>query len=80
MACETADKLTVEAQQLIDKGLDKKAVLASFVGRYGEQILSAPTKKGLNLAAWITPFAVILLAGVVVTKVVRKWSAQCAVP
>jgi cytochrome c-type biogenesis protein CcmH len=76
MACESADKLTAEAQQLIDKGLDKKAVLASFVSRYGEHILSAPTKKGFNLAAWITPFVAILVAGFVIVQFVRKWSRQ----
>ncbi len=76
MACESADKLTAEAQQLIDQGLDKNAVLASFISRYGEQILSAPTKKGFNLTAWVTPFLLILGAGFLIIQFVRKWSRQ----
>lgn len=76
MACQSADKLTAEARQLIDQGLTKKAILASFVGRYGEHILSAPTKKGFNLTAWITPFAAILLTGYGIVQIVRKWSRR----
>lgn len=74
MTCTSSKKLAEEAQSLIDRGLDKKQVLASFVGKYGEQILSAPTKKGFNLAAWITPFAVILITGFIVVRVLRKWA------
>ena len=74
MACDSADKLTAEAQQMIEKGLDKKAILASFISRYCEHILSAPTKKGFNLTAWVTPFVAILVAGFIIVQIVRKWS------
>jgi len=74
MACDSSEKMTAEARQLIAKGLDKKQVLAAFVGRYGEHILAAPSKKGFNLTAWITPFAAILVAGFGITRIVRKWS------
>ena len=74
MACDSSDKLAAEARELLARGLDKKQVLAAFVGRYGEHILSAPTKKGFNLMAWITPFAAILVAGFGITQIVRKWS------
>ncbi|MFQ5631184.1 MAG: cytochrome c-type biogenesis protein CcmH [bacterium] len=74
MTCGTVGKLTAEAQQLLDKGMEKEMVLASFVSRYGEAVLSAPTKKGFNLTAWVTPFAALILAGVGVVAVVRKWS------
>jgi cytochrome c-type biogenesis protein CcmH len=76
MACEAAGKLTTEAQQLIDKGKDKPEILASFIGRYGEHILAAPTKKGFNLTAWILPFAAIIFAGVGVITVLRRWARR----
>ncbi|MDQ7066364.1 MAG: cytochrome c-type biogenesis protein CcmH [candidate division KSB1 bacterium] len=78
MACNPADQLTAEAQQLIDQGLDKKAILAVFVNKYGEQILSAPAKKGFNLTAWITPFFAILISGFSIVKIVQKWSHRQA--
>jgi len=73
MACQSAEKLTTEAQQLIGRGLNKEQVLASFVSRYGEHILAAPTKKGFNLAAWILPFAAILVSGFVIIIALRRW-------
>lgn len=76
MACESADKLTAEAQQYIDQGMEKQAVLATFIKKYGEHILAAPTKKGFNLIAWILPFAAIILAGYGIIKVLRRWVRQ----
>ena len=73
MACDSAEKLTAEARPLIDQGLSQKEVLATFIGRYGEHILAAPTKKGFNLAAWILPFAAIFFAGVSIVTVLRRW-------
>ncbi|MFQ5676247.1 MAG: cytochrome c-type biogenesis protein CcmH [bacterium] len=76
MACDSAEKLTAEAQQYIDQGMEKQAVLATFIKKYGEHILAAPTKKGFNLTAWILPFAAIILAGYGIIKVVRRWVRQ----
>ncbi|RMD93188.1 MAG: hypothetical protein D6814_15950 [Calditrichaeota bacterium] len=76
MACDSADKLTAEAQQWIDQGLSTKQILSAFVNRYGETILSAPTKKGFNLTAWITPFLLIILAGFTIMKIVQKWAQR----
>src|SRR5262245_44414233 len=45
--------------ELIGQGQGKEAITASFVSRYGEKVLSAPTTTGFNLAAWITPFAAL---------------------
>jgi cytochrome c-type biogenesis protein CcmH len=73
MACQSSENLTREAAELIDKGMNKKQVLASFVTRYGEHILAAPTKRGFNLTAWILPFAVIIIAGFGIITVLRRW-------
>jgi cytochrome c-type biogenesis protein CcmH len=79
MTCEAAGKLTAEAQQLLDKGMDKQQILASFISRYGEHILPAPTKKGFNLTAWILPFAAIVIAGVAIVALLWKRKGQpCA--
>ena len=48
----------------LPKALPREAILASFVTRYGEKVLSAPTASGFNLAAWVTPFLVILIGAV----------------
>ncbi|NIR50665.1 cytochrome c-type biogenesis protein CcmH [candidate division KSB1 bacterium] len=73
MKCQSAEQLTAEATQYIQQGLSKGAVLATFVGKYGEHILAAPTKRGFNLTAWILPFLGIFLAAVVVIASLRRW-------
>lgn len=74
MACEAAAKLTDQAQRLIGAGLNQEAILASFVARYGETILAAPTKEGFNLLAWVMPFLVLIIATLTLVKMLRHWA------
>ncbi len=57
----------------IDAGWDKEKIVNYMIKNYNEQILSAPTKKGFNLTAWITPFVVWGLAGIGVAMVIITW-------
>ncbi len=57
----------------IDAGWSKDKVVNSMVNNYNEQILAAPTKKGFNLIAWITPFVVWGLAGIGLAMVIISW-------
>ncbi len=36
-------------------------------------MLSSPTLRGFNWLAWVTPFAAILMGGLGVTLVIRRW-------
>lgn len=74
--CGTSEEMRSDVQEMIDKGMDKDQILASYVGQYGEKILSAPTKEGFNLAAWITPFLAIVVFGGVLYKVLHRWSKK----
>ena len=51
-------------------------IRARFVDAYGEWILLAPPRRGLNLVAWIAP-SVLLGAGLVAAVVaVRRWTRR----
>ncbi len=51
-------------------------IRARFVDAYGEWILLAPPRRGLNLVAWIAP-GVLLIAGLVAASVaVRRWTRR----
>lgn len=58
----------------IDAGWDKERIIAYMIKNYNEQILSAPTKKGFNLTAWVTPFIAIALGGLVMGLVILAWA------
>jgi cytochrome c-type biogenesis protein CcmH len=63
------------AEQL-SQGKGKEEIVTAFVARYGEKVLSAPTTSGFNLAAWITPFLAVLVGGVGIGLVGRRWSRR----
>lgn len=80
MACEAAAQLTEQAQRLLAAGLDHESILASFVARYGETILAAPTKTGFNLLAWVMPFIALAMAMLGVVQMLRHWACVNADP
>lgn len=72
--CGTAADMQAAIQKMIDNGQSKKDILAYYVSQFGEKILSAPTKKGFNLAAWIVPFLAVGAGGTAVYFVVLSWA------
>ncbi|MBI2859368.1 MAG: cytochrome c-type biogenesis protein CcmH [Chloroflexi bacterium] len=71
--CETANQIREKIALMIGEGQDKGQIVAYFVGQYGEKMLSAPTKKGFNLVAWIVPFAAVLVGGTGLFFILRAW-------
>lgn len=83
LQCGSALPLRQEIREQMAKGLSKDEILAYFQGKYGEKILSAPTISGFNLAAWVMPFALLLLGTAFVVVTLRRWQrrgAQAAHP
>ncbi len=60
----------------IGEGWDKPRIMDLLVKNYGEKLLAAPTKSGFNLTAWVTPFAAILVGGVLISLAVGEWVAR----
>jgi len=65
-------KQTIAEQ--VSQGVGKEEVVATFVARYGEKVLSAPTTSGFNLAAWLTPFLAVLGGGVLIGVISLRWT------
>jgi cytochrome c-type biogenesis protein CcmH len=73
LQCPSAIPLRQEIREQMGKGLGRTAILTHFEQKYGEKILSSPTTRGFNLAAWVTPFVLLLLGGGLVTFTLRRW-------
>ncbi len=71
--CDHSKKMRKELKAQLDSGLTVKQIVQVYVNEHGETILSAPTKSGFNLSAWITPFVALVIGGVGVRTVLRKW-------
>ncbi|MBI4518308.1 MAG: cytochrome c-type biogenesis protein CcmH [Deltaproteobacteria bacterium] len=74
LQCDSALPLRAEIREQIKLGKSKEQVLAHFADKYGEKILSSPTRTGFNLTAWVMPFALVLVGGVFVVLVVVRWT------
>jgi cytochrome c-type biogenesis protein CcmH len=67
-----------EIEAMINRGLARATIIASFRTKYGEKILSAPTTQGFNLLAWITPFVMLLGGGGLIVLMLGRWRARDA--
>lgn len=74
-SCGTAASIKEDITGRLAGGQTPDQVIAAYVQKYGEQILSAPTSEGFNILAWTMPFAVILVAGMMVVLLVRRWGS-----
>jgi cytochrome c-type biogenesis protein CcmH len=61
-------------------GATRQEILDFFAERYGQGILAAPPKTGLNLVAWILPLAGVAAALVTGLLVLRSMSTRPANP
>jgi cytochrome c-type biogenesis protein CcmH len=87
--CPSATPFRAEIERQIREGKGKDAIVASFVEKEGQVVLSAPPARGFDLAAWVMPFVALLLGGVFVlsflgarrrTRAARGAAAEPAIP
>lgn len=71
--CDTSKETRKALMANLKSGLTVDQIIKGYVDKYGETVLSAPTKSGFNLMAWITPFAALVIGGFGVRKVIRSW-------
>ncbi len=76
MICSESKTISKEVAAHLQNGKSKTEVLQAMVAQYGERILSAPTKEGFNLTAWILPFVALVIGGFIVAKVISGWKKQ----
>ena len=62
VGCTYSDRMRNELTAGLQRGDSDSLVLQSFVQKYGNTVLAAPTTTGFNVVAWIMPFAVFVLA------------------
>jgi cytochrome c-type biogenesis protein CcmH len=74
LQCPSGEPIKKEIAERLARGEDRDTIVAAFRARYGEKVLSAPTFRGFNWLAWITPFAVVIAGGLGVTLVLRRWA------
>jgi cytochrome c-type biogenesis protein CcmH/NrfF len=70
--CPFAVPLRTQIDGMIKTGMTTTAIVASFRGKYGEKILSAPTTEGFNMLAWTTPFVAVFAGAILILVAVGR--------
>lgn len=73
LQCPSGEPMKKEIAERLARGESKDTILEAFRTKYGEKVLSSPTFRGFNWFAWLTPFGAVLLGGLAVSMVIRRW-------
>jgi cytochrome c-type biogenesis protein CcmH len=78
VGCPDSDGMRNELMAAVERGDSDSLVEQSFVQKYGPTVLAAPTTKGFDRAAYIMPFAALILGFGLVVLVIRAWKNRPA--
>ena len=73
---ELSAQMRAVVREKLEQGETKEEILQFFVERYGEGVLAAPVKSGFSLVAWFAPITGIVVGGIVLWIVIRKWARR----
>ena len=73
VGCPSSDGMRNDLMASVTRGESDSLVEQGFVQKYGPTVLAAPTTKGFDQAAYITPFAALILGFTLVGLVIRSW-------
>lgn len=76
VGCTYSDRMRNELSAGLARGDNDSLILQSFVQKYGNTVLAAPTTTGFNRVAWIMPFAVFVVAIILTVWLVRLWKSR----
>ena len=78
--CTTSPAMHQRVVALAKQGKNGEQILEQFVRDNGVAILMAPPKRGFNLAGYFVPSLVIVVAGAILTLVLRRWARAAPPP
>lgn len=67
-----SEQMRQEVRTMVAAGKSRDEILDYYVAKYGERILATPRPKGINLLAYILPWAALLLGGWGVLVLLQK--------
>jgi len=76
VGCAYSERMRNELTAGLERGDSDSLVLQSFVQKYGNTVLAAPTSTGFNVFAWIMPFLVFGLATAMAVWLVKMWRSR----
>ena len=78
--CAVSPAMHARVVAMAREGKTGQQILDQFVRENGVAILMAPPKRGFNLAGYFVPSLVIVVAGAILTLVLRRWARAVHAP
>lgn len=70
---ELAADMRAVIRKKLEAGESREQIIAYFVERYGESVLTDPPKRGASLVIWLVPLFGIGVGGALIYFLVRSW-------
>ncbi len=70
---QTCEQWRAQIGDLLKQGYNENQILEQFSQRYGAQVLQEPPKHGSTLWLWLLPLMTLLVGGVWVMYLLRRW-------
>jgi cytochrome c-type biogenesis protein CcmH len=77
--CSVSPAMHRDVMRLVEGGYTAQEIKDAFVATYGEVALTAPVKQGFNWAGYFMPAVVMTTGGIVLTMMIKRWTARAAV-
>jgi cytochrome c-type biogenesis protein CcmH len=78
VGCPASDGMRNELMASLTRGDSDSLIEQGFVQKYGPTVLAAPTTKGFDSAAYVMPFAALILGFGLIGLVIRAWKNRPA--
>ena len=70
--CSFATQQREDIGRSLDVGKTAQETIDEYVFTYGQMVLASPPAEGINLLAWITPFAALVLGVFLIRSILRN--------
>ncbi len=74
-SCSVSPAMHQDVMTLVQGGHNAAQILVAFQAVYGEQILMSPLKQGFNLVGYMLPSVALVVGGIGVAGLIRRWGA-----
>lgn len=77
--CGFANPVKSDIKRFISQGQSKEQIVAFFVEKHGDKILTAPPKRGFNIVGYVLPGILIIVVGILIFFVITRWTSEGAI-
>lgn len=75
-SCQVSPAMHRDVIELVKGGYNAQEIIDAFVNVYGERALMAPKTSGFHLLAWVMPGTALVVGGVALAMLLRRWGQR----